>query len=141
MAQAQIWSYDYDVAHGTVDEATRRIFVDFEAAGHPGVPDGSTVDAAGRLRRGRQIYFALSFGARDRASPNFWGWPVGVRNGYFCDSLYSVFLSNAGLGLDFLGLAAYRSPRVTFPVPTGIRSSQQLFILYLLKVHVKEFNG
>jgi hypothetical protein len=76
VAQAQIWSYDYDVARGTVDEATRRTFVDFEAGGHPGVPDGSTVDAAGRLRRGRQIYFALSFGARDRASPNFWGWPV-----------------------------------------------------------------
>jgi sugar lactone lactonase YvrE len=44
-ARRRIWAYDFDVAHGVM--WNRRIFVD--AADHPGVPDGSTVDAEGCL--------------------------------------------------------------------------------------------
>ena len=41
----RIWAYDFDVAQGVI--WNRRVFVD--AADHPGVPDGSTVDAEGCL--------------------------------------------------------------------------------------------
>ncbi|MBV8533964.1 MAG: SMP-30/gluconolactonase/LRE family protein [Alphaproteobacteria bacterium] len=41
----RIWAYDFDVADGVI--WNRRVFVD--ARNHPGVPDGSTVDAEGCL--------------------------------------------------------------------------------------------
>ena len=42
-----------------------------------------------------------------QASPNFIGL-TSLENEYFCYLLYSVFLFNAILGLDFLGLALSR---------------------------------
>ena len=52
-------------------------------------------------------------GARDRAGPNFMGLASLRRGmGIFCDSLHSVFLFNAVLGLDFLGLALLHAPQV-----------------------------
>jgi hypothetical protein len=50
---------------------------------------------------------SLEAGAHDRASPNFFGL-TSLENEYFCYLLYSVFLFNAILGLDFLGLALSR---------------------------------
>jgi len=41
----RIWAYDFDLAPGVI--SNRRVFV--EAKDHPGVPDGSTVDAEGCL--------------------------------------------------------------------------------------------
>jgi L-arabinonolactonase len=42
-----IWAFDYDIATG--DATNRRDFIDFNARGLDGVPDGSTVDAQGGL--------------------------------------------------------------------------------------------
>ncbi|HTO83626.1 MAG TPA: SMP-30/gluconolactonase/LRE family protein [Methylomirabilota bacterium] len=44
-ARRRIWAYDFDLAQGVI--WNQRVFVD--AADHPGVPDGSTVDAEGCL--------------------------------------------------------------------------------------------
>jgi hypothetical protein len=60
-------------------------------------------------------------GAHDRASPNFMGLAsLGLEIGVFCQVLYSVLLSNAILGLYFLGLALYR-PQVY--INTGFLST------------------
>ena len=52
----------------------------------------------------------MAHGAPDRASSNFMGLAsLGLEINIFCDSIYSVFLLNAILGLYFLGLARSRS--------------------------------
>jgi sugar lactone lactonase YvrE len=63
-----IYAYDYDLANGSV--SNRRVFVDFQALGFPGFPDGATVDAEGavwscEVYRGRLLRF-LPDGRLDR---------------------------------------------------------------------------
>lgn len=114
----RIWAYDFELAHGVI--SNRRVFVD--AKGHPGVPDGSTVDADGCLwnaeHGGGRVCRYTPDGRLDRAIE------LPVTQATCCafggPRLATLFITTAREGLNAGQLAAEPLAGAVFAVDPGV---------------------
>lgn len=99
-----IWAFDFDLAGGRI--ANRRVFAD--TTGHPGRPDGSTVDAEGflwnaEIMGGRLVRYAPD-GRIDRVVPTPVPRPTSCAFGG--DGLETLYVTSMSIGLGEAELAA-----------------------------------
>lgn len=99
-----IWAFEFDLAEGRI--ANRRVFAD--TTGHPGRPDGSTVDAEGflwnaEIMGGRLVRYAPD-GRVDRIVPAPVPRPTSCAFGG--DGLETLFVTSMAIGLGEAELAA-----------------------------------
>jgi sugar lactone lactonase YvrE len=98
-----IWAFDFDIAEGRI--ANRRVFAD--TSGHPGRPDGATVDAEGflwsaEIMGGRLVRYAPD-GRIDRVVPVPVPRPTSCAFGG--EGLETLFVTSMSIGLDEAALA------------------------------------